>query len=118
GRAVPAARRSGGGAVTAPGSWVISGARPLGGDPADVLISGGIVAGTGRDAVAEDAEPIGSGRPPAALARFPSVHAMANTEPVADTAGVVEQICRLGRQAGHCDVQPVGAGTVGLGGRP
>ena len=42
---------------------------------------------------------------------------MANTDPVADTAGVVEQIWRLGRQAGHCDVQPVGAVTVGSAGR-
>ena len=41
---------------------------------------------------------------------------MANTEPVADTAGVVEQVWRLGREAGHCDVRPVGAVTVGLGG--
>jgi dihydroorotase len=41
---------------------------------------------------------------------------MANTSPVADTAGVVEQVWRLGREAGHCDVAPVGAVTVGLGG--
>jgi dihydroorotase len=41
---------------------------------------------------------------------------MANTDPVADTAGVTEQIWRLGRAAGHCDVQPVGAVTAGLGG--
>ncbi len=41
---------------------------------------------------------------------------MANTEPVADTAGVVEQVWRLGREAGYCDVFPVGAVTVGLGG--
>ena len=41
---------------------------------------------------------------------------MANTEPVADTAGVVEQIWRLGRQAGRCDVQPVGAVTAGIAG--
>ena len=41
---------------------------------------------------------------------------MANTDPVADTAGVVEQVWRLGREAGHCDVQPVGAVTVGLAG--
>ena len=38
---------------------------------------------------------------------------MANTEPVADTAGVVEQVWRLGREAGYCDVYPVGAVTVG-----
>jgi len=41
---------------------------------------------------------------------------MANTSPVADTAGVVEQVWRLGREAGLVDVQPVGAVTVGLGG--
>jgi dihydroorotase len=41
---------------------------------------------------------------------------MANTDPVADTAGVVEQVWRLGREAGHCDVVPVGAVTVGLQG--
>jgi len=41
---------------------------------------------------------------------------MANTDPVADTAGVVEQVWRLGREAGYCDVFPVGAVTVGLGG--
>jgi dihydroorotase len=41
---------------------------------------------------------------------------MANTDPVADTAGVVEQVWRLGREAGHCDVAPVGAVTVGLEG--
>ena len=48
---------------------------------------------------------------------FTAVHAMANTEPVADTAGVVEQVWRLGREAGYCDVYPVGAVTVGPGGR-
>ena len=41
---------------------------------------------------------------------------MANTEPVADTAGVVEQVWRLGAEAGHCDVRPIGAVTIGLGG--
>ena len=48
---------------------------------------------------------------------FTAVHAMANTDPVADTAGVVEQVWRLGREAGYCDVYPVGAVTVGLAGR-
>src|SRR5690606_24953273 len=33
-----------------------------------------------------------------------------------DTAGVVEQVWRLGHEAGYCDVQPVGAVTVGLAG--
>jgi dihydroorotase len=35
---------------------------------------------------------------------------------VADTAGVVEQVWRLGRRAGLVDVRPVGAVTVGLRG--
>src|SRR5207247_2876055 len=52
----------------------------------------------------------------AALGRDTAGHAMANTDPVADTAGVVEQVWRLGRTAGHCDVQPVGAVTTGLNG--
>ena len=44
------------------------------------------------------------------------MHAMANTDPVADTAGVVEQVWRLGQEAGWCDVQPIGAVTRGLAG--
>src|SRR5579883_2947006 len=69
-----------------------------------------------REPGREDAETIASGTSAAALGGFTAVHAMANTEPVADTAGVVEQVWRLGREAGHCDVQPVGAVTAGLGG--
>ena len=42
---------------------------------------------------------------------------MANTFPVADTAGVVEQVWRLGKESGYCDVQPIGAVTVGLEGK-
>jgi dihydroorotase len=41
---------------------------------------------------------------------------MANTNPVADTAGVVEQVFRLGKIAGLCDVYPIGAVTKGLNG--
>ena len=69
-----------------------------------------------REPGREDAETVESGTRAAALGGFTAVHAMANTEPVADTAGVVEQVWRLGREAGHCDVFPVGAVTVGLGG--
>jgi dihydroorotase len=70
-----------------------------------------------REPGREDAETVETGTRAAALGGFTAVHAMANTEPVADTAGVVEQVWRLGQQAGYCDVRPVGAVTIGLGGR-
>ncbi len=142
------------GLVPGAGTWLLKGARPLGGDPADMLIRDGIFAEIGpgasvgaggaglpagrgnvidadglialpglvdlhahlREPGREDAETVASGTAAAALGGFTAVHAMANTEPVADTAGVVEQIWRLGRQAGRCDVQPVGAVTVGIAG--
>ena len=69
-----------------------------------------------REPGREDAETVATGTRAAALGGFTAVHAMANTDPVADTAGVVEQVWRLGREAGSCDVQPVGAVTVGLRG--
>src|SRR6266566_2616606 len=69
-----------------------------------------------REPGREDAETVESGSRAAALGGYTAVCAMANTDPVADTAGVVEQVWRLGRAAGHCDVQPVGAVTIGLNG--
>lgn len=69
-----------------------------------------------REPGREDAETIETGCQAAALGGFTAVHAMANTQPVADTAGVVEQVWRRGREVGLCDVYPVGAVTVGLGG--
>ena len=69
-----------------------------------------------REPGREDAETVATGTAAAALGGFTAVHAMANTDPVADTAGVVEQVWRLGREAGRCDVRPVGAVTVGLRG--
>ena len=69
-----------------------------------------------REPGREDAETIESGTAAAALGGFTAVHAMANTAPVADTAGVVEQVWRRGQEAGYCDVHPVGAVTVGLAG--
>jgi dihydroorotase len=50
------------------------------------------------------------------LGGFTAVHAMANTDPVADTAEIVEQIAALGRSAGLVDVRPVGAVSKGLDG--
>ena len=53
-----------------------------------------------REPGREDAETVEPGTRAAALGGFTAVHAMANTDPVADTAGVVEQVWRLGREAG------------------
>ena len=91
---------------------------------ARILDAGGLIALPGlvdlhthlREPGREDAETVETGTAAAALGGYAAVHAMANTDPVADTAGVVEQVWRLGRTAGHCDVQPVGAVTVGLNG--
>lgn len=62
----------------------------------------------------EASETVLSGSRAAALGGFTAVHAMANTNPVADTAGVVEQVRQLGLDAGYVDVNPVGAVSVGL----
>ena len=51
-----------------------------------------------REPGREDAETVETGTRAAALGGFTAVHAMANTDPVADTAGVVEQVWRLGRR--------------------
>ncbi|MYS25073.1 dihydroorotase [Streptomyces sp. DvalAA-14] len=70
-----------------------------------------------REPGREDSETVLTGTRAAAVGGYTAVHAMANTFPVADSAGVVEQVWRLGRESGYCDVQPVGAVTVGLGGK-
>src|SRR6185312_3663768 len=69
-----------------------------------------------REPGREDAETVETGTRAAALGGYTAVHAMANSTPVADTAGVVEQVLTLGRAAGWVDVRPVGAVTVGLAG--
>ncbi|OLT30120.1 dihydroorotase [Nocardiopsis sp. CNR-923] len=128
------------------GPHLIRRARALGGDPVDILLADGRIAALGPDLDApegaetvdadglialpglvdlhthlrepgrEDAETVATGSRSAAMGGYTAVHAMANTDPVADTAGVVEQVWRLGREAGYCDVRPVGAVTVGLAG--
>lgn len=65
----------------------------------------------------EQSETVLTGTQAAALGGFTSVFAMANTLPVADTAGVVEQVLRLGDEAGYATVRPIGAVTKGLEGR-
>lgn len=64
----------------------------------------------------EQSETVLTGTQAAALGGFTSVFAMANTQPVADTAGVVEQVLRLGDEAGYATVRPIGAVTQGLEG--
>src|SRR5437870_2481340 len=126
-------------------AYLITGASIVGGEVADLLIDNGEIVAVGnnlssedaevvdasglialpglvdlhthlREPGREDAETVLTGTRAAALGGFTAVHAMANTDPVADTAGVVEQVWRLGRRAGWVDVRPVGAVTVGLRG--
>jgi dihydroorotase len=106
---------------------IISAIAPVGSTPAThstVIHAQGLIALPGlvdlhthlREPGREDAETVESGCRAAARGGFTAVHAMANTDPVADSAGVVEQVWRLGQAAGLCDVHPVGAVTVGLQG--
>jgi dihydroorotase len=127
-------------------TYLIRDVAPLGGDRVDLLLADGLIAAVGahldapegaveldasrlvalpglvdlhthlREPGREDTETIESGTRAAAAGGFTAVHAMANTTPVADTAGVVEQVWRLGRDAGWVDVHPVGAVSVGLAG--
>jgi dihydroorotase len=69
-----------------------------------------------REPGREDAETVLSGSQAGVKGGFTAVSAMANTSPVADTAGVVEQVYRLGQEAGLLDVFPIGAVTQGLKG--
>ena len=69
-----------------------------------------------REPGREDSETVLSGSISAAAGGYTAISAMANTNPVADTAGVVEQVYRLGVEAGYCEVNPIGAVTKGLNG--
>lgn len=64
----------------------------------------------------EHSETVLSGSRAAAIGGFTAVFAMANTLPVQDTAGVVEQVQSLGERHGYVTVRPVGAVTAGLAG--
>ena len=125
------------------GAFVIAGARINGEDVATIAVRDGVLidpadAGAGatridaeglvllpglvdlhthlREPGREDAETIESGSRAASRGGWVAVHAMANTNPVADTAGVVEQVWSRGQEIGLVDVFPVGAVTVGLKG--
>jgi len=64
----------------------------------------------------EQSETVLTGTQAAAAGGYTAVFAMANTQPVQDTAGVVEQVQALGLRAGYATVRPIGAVTVGLKG--
>ena len=125
------------------GNFVLQGATDVSGAKVDVVIEAGLIASgkspslkhevidcSGlrilpgfvdlhthlREPGFEQSETVFSGSQSAAAGGFTAIHAMANTFPVADTAGVVEQVARLGADAGLVEVQPVGAVTAGLKG--
>lgn len=70
-----------------------------------------------REPGREDTETIESGSAAAALGGYTAVFAMANTSPVADSVVVTDHVWRRGQEVGLVDVHPVGAITVGLGGK-
>ena len=70
-----------------------------------------------REPGREDAETVRTGTLAAARGGFTCVHAMANTDPVTDTAEKAETIFDLGRRDGSAQVVPVGAITKNLEGR-
>ena len=69
-----------------------------------------------REPGREDSETVQTGSESAVAGGYTAISAMANTNPVADTAGVVEQIYRLGKSTNLCEVNPIGAVTKGLAG--
>jgi dihydroorotase len=69
-----------------------------------------------REPGREDKETVESGSRAAALGGYTAIAAMANTDPVADTAAVIQEILALADKAGLCEVHPVGAITKGLEG--
>ena len=93
-------------------------------DAERVIEADGFVALTGlvdlhthlREPGFEQSETVLTGTRAAAAGGFTSVFAMANTLPVQDTAGVVEQVQALGDAAGYATVRPIGAVTEDLSG--
>lgn len=89
-----------------------------------VIDAEGLIAMTGlvdlhthlREPGFERSETVLTGTQAAAAGGFTTVFAMANTMPVQDTAGVVEQVQSLGDAAGYATVRPIGAVTEDLAG--
>lgn len=92
--------------------------------PAESIDADGLIALPGlvdlhthlREPGYEQSETVLTGSRAAAAGGFTAVFAMANTSPVQDTAGVVEQVQALGERHGYVTVRPIGAVTVGLAG--
>ena len=111
----------------------------------DVLISNGTIASIGEDATAkgaevidasgcvvapglvdmhthlrepgrEDEETIATASAAAAAGGYTAICAMPNTDPVQDSASIVEKVWALGREAGLVQVVPSGALSKGLNG--
>lgn len=121
-------------------STILSGVTLASGQNADIEINNGVVTAIGnlgagidcsglvalpgfvdlhthlRQPGFEASETVLTGSKSAAAGGYTAVLAMANTMPVADSAGVVEQIHQLGIDAGYVEVQPIGAVTKGLAG--
>jgi dihydroorotase len=124
---------------------LITGARPYGEDPVDLLVRDGAIADIGsdlgrndrelldgaglillpgfvdlhthlREPGGEESEDVATGSAAAALGGYTAVFAMPNTQPVADTDVLCAHVRRRGAEVGLVDVHPVGAVTVGLDG--
>ena len=125
---------------------LITNARPYGEDAVDLIVRDGVVTDIGpalehangvetldaaghvllpgfvdlhthlREPGGEESESVETGSRAAALGGYTAIFAMPNTNPVADTAVVVEHVRRRGEEVGLVDVHPVGAVTVGLEG--
>ena len=125
-------------------SYVLKGAIFPDGTVADLLVADGVIAEIGsnlrgdeivdcsklqilpgfvdmhthlREPGLEASETVLTGSQSAALGGYTAVHAMANTNPVADNAAVVEMIRNLGERAGFVEVFPIGAVTKNLEGK-
>jgi dihydroorotase len=91
---------------------------------ADVIDAGGHIIAPGlvdlhthvREPGREDEETIATASAAAAAGGYTAICTMPNTDPVADSAAIVEKVWALGREAGLVDVIPAGALTRGLAG--
>lgn len=94
-------------------------------DKGEVIDASGLIALPGlvdlhchlREPGNESAETVLTASRAAALGGFTCVFAMPNTKPVADNAGVVEQVKHLGDRAGLVQVQPIGAVSINQNGK-